>query len=73
MLTACASGKAGAPPTPAPSSSASPSGEPVAEVVATVPVGGGPIGIATGEGSIWVVNSEFRAEGPGCNPSYNQE
>ena len=45
--------------TPSPSPSATPAGPPVLEVVARVPVGGEPIGIVEGFGSVWVVNSEF--------------
>ena len=38
-------------------------GPPVLEVVARVPVGGEPIGIVEGFGSVWVVNSEFDSGG----------
>ena len=47
----------------APSTSSSPSGPPGVEVIATIPVGGEPIGITEGFGSVWVVNSEFLSGG----------
>lgn len=48
-------------PEPAPSSTLGP----VDLVKAEIEVGGGPIGITAGEGSIWVVNSEFASDGAG--------
>jgi hypothetical protein len=49
----------GSPPAPAPTSTLGP-----ADLVeGEVPVGGEPIGIAAGEGSLWVVASEFRSGG----------
>ncbi len=47
-------------PSVAPSAS---TGPPAAEVLARIPVGGEPIGIATGAGSIWVVSSEVDSGG----------
>lgn len=51
----------GGAPEPAPASPSSP----VNLVQAEIAVGGEPIGIAVGEGSVWVVNSEFAGGGPG--------
>jgi hypothetical protein len=59
---ACSEGGAGddgASASPTGSVSPTPSGPPEVEVLASVEVGGEPIGIASGFGSIWVVNSEF--------------
>jgi hypothetical protein len=49
----------GSPQAPAPTSTLGP----VDLVEGEVPVGGEPIGIAAGEGSLWVVASEFRSGG----------
>ncbi|MGH2635769.1 MAG: hypothetical protein ACRDHU_06465 [Actinomycetota bacterium] len=55
-----ASGTTGS-PEPAPTSTLGP----VDAVEAEIAVGGQPIGVATGEGSVWVVNSEFESGDPG--------
>ena len=66
VLSACAGGDpepstTGGAPEPAPTSTSTP----VDLVQAEIEVGGEPIGIASGGGALWVVNSEFAGGGPG--------
>ena len=51
------------PSTSATPASPSPSAIPTVDAIATVPVGGEPIGITEGFGSVWVVSSEFLSGG----------
>ena len=63
LLSSCSSdgGGDGTNHTADPTRSTGPTGPQPAEIEATVEVGADPIGIAAGEGSLWVVNAETDA------------
>src|SRR5215210_4989140 len=63
MLVAACGSEGGGVAASSPSKSPSPADPPLLEVLARVPVGGEPIGIVGGFGSVWVVNSEFDSGG----------
>jgi YVTN family beta-propeller protein len=67
LLAGCSSdgsgdGSSGADGSAGPTASTGPTGPQPAELEATVEVGADPIGIASGEGSVWVVNAEINAK-----------
>src|SRR5215510_2855758 len=63
LLSACGGSDTDAETSGSPTGSATPTSPPQAEELARVPVGGEPIGIASGFDSVWVVNSEFESDG----------
>ena len=67
LLAGCSSdgggdGSSGPSVSTGPTASTGPTGPQPAEIEATVEVGADPIGIASGEGSLWVVNANIDAK-----------